>query len=171
MRDVGANAQIDHRPATVYSGGGAVRDLSLDDILLVFIVLRRTVSQLLTSLSSKSTHPKHLEKSLLGYDKTLKLLFLFDCQICDLLECRIVAVHDRPTRTNPQLESAPVPRCEQWLCDAPVLDGHLVEKAIFGRRADAKVATVVAFGSLTEDVCRRMPEHALSFWMLKVKQF
>ena len=55
--------------------------------------------------------------------------------------------------------------------NTPVLDSHLVEETIVGRRADAKVAAVVTFGSLAEYVRRRVPEHTLAFGVFEVEQF
>ena len=40
-----ANAEIDHRTATVYSGRGAVGNFSLDEVFLVFIVLQKAVDE------------------------------------------------------------------------------------------------------------------------------
>lgn len=45
MGNMWANAEIDHRTATVYSGRGAVGNFSLDEVFLVFIVLQKAVDE------------------------------------------------------------------------------------------------------------------------------
>ena len=42
--NMGANAQVHHRSAAVDGGGGAIGDFSLDDVLLVLVVLGPCVS-------------------------------------------------------------------------------------------------------------------------------
>ena len=41
MRNVRTNAEIDHRAATIDSGGCAIWNLGLDEVLLVLVVLHR----------------------------------------------------------------------------------------------------------------------------------
>jgi hypothetical protein len=43
MGNMWANAEIDHRTAAVYSGGGAVGDFGFDEVFLVFIVLQQSM--------------------------------------------------------------------------------------------------------------------------------
>ena len=40
VRDMRANAKVHHRAASVDSGGGAIGNFRLNDVLLVFIVLQ-----------------------------------------------------------------------------------------------------------------------------------
>jgi len=39
--NVWANAEVDHRTAAVYGGGGTVWNFGLDEVFLVFVVLTR----------------------------------------------------------------------------------------------------------------------------------
>lgn len=39
--NVWANAEVDHRTTAVYSGGGAVWNFSLDEVFLIFVVLKK----------------------------------------------------------------------------------------------------------------------------------
>ena len=96
VRDVGADAEIDHGPAAVHGGGGAVGDLRLDDLDLVFVVLLPSASVRGTSknVAEVYTNRKHLEECLLGHDDALEFLFLLDGQLGDLFERRVVRVGD-----------------------------------------------------------------------------
>lgn len=40
MRDMGSDTKVDHGATAIDGGGGAVGDLGLDEVLLVFVVLR-----------------------------------------------------------------------------------------------------------------------------------
>jgi len=45
MWDVGTDTQVDHGTAAIDSGRGTVGDLGLNDVLLVFVVLREPMSE------------------------------------------------------------------------------------------------------------------------------
>ena len=47
--DMWADTQIDHRTTSVDSGGGAIGNFRLNDVLLVFIVLKGILSDVINS--------------------------------------------------------------------------------------------------------------------------
>lgn len=125
------NAQVDHGTATIDGGRGAVRDLALDEMLLVFVVLQMGCQGQRFTVGEHAAYPEHLQEGLLGHHDALKLLLLLDSTFRKLLENRIVGVGDGTS-----------------------VDGHLVEETVIRGRTNTQVASVVLFGRFTEDVGR-----------------
>lgn len=83
MRDMRADTQIDHRATAIHSRGSAVGYLRLDEIFLVFVILRAYESMF--CLTIEKTYPEHLEQVLFRDNEPLKLLLLLDSAITQLL--------------------------------------------------------------------------------------
>ena len=93
---------------------------------------------------------EHLQKLLLGQHRTLKRLLVLHSQINQLLKGIKVL------RANSTITA--------------ITHTHLIVEAFVCGRANAQMAAIVSFGRLTENVGRRVPEHALALRMVKVKQ-
>ena len=96
----------------------------------------------------RPTHIEHLQQVLLRHDEALELLLLLDSLLRDLFQGGVVAG-----------------------LDGTALDRHFIEETLVRGRTEAKVATIVALSSFTENVCRRVPEDALALGVVEVKEF
>lgn len=61
VRDVGSNAQIDHRSTTVNSRRRAIGNFSLNEVSLVFIILQMHHQRNRSQTISFSTHVEHFQ--------------------------------------------------------------------------------------------------------------
>lgn len=77
MRNVGTKTQVDQRTTSVNSRRGSIRDLVLDIVLLILVVL------------------EHLEQNFFGQLESLKGLLLLDSSLADVFDRLVVILGDR----------------------------------------------------------------------------
>ena len=131
MWDMGANTQVDHGATAIDCGGGTIRDLGFNEVLLVFVVLKGWRQNHRFTVGESSAYLEHLQECFLGHYDSLELLLLLDSTFRELLENWIVGVGD----------GASVYR-------------HFVEETVVRGRTNAQVAPVVLLCRFAEDVGR-----------------
>lgn len=90
VRNMRADAKIDHGTTTVDRGGGTIGNFGLDEVLLVFVVLQRLIVSLRVDEWKNTTYAEHLEEGLFWDHQAFKLLAIFDSAFSDFLQGWVV---------------------------------------------------------------------------------
>lgn len=125
-------------------------------ICFLYLLYCIRVSRTMT-LVAERTHGKHLEQGLFRDYEPFKFLFFLYGALWNLFQRWVIRVADG------SVENISLHQPRKYWAISPALDSHLVEESIVRRGTNTQVAPIMSLCSLSEDMSRRMPEHAFSY--------